>query len=183
MFLSIYIYITETFETPTIFHVNTIFFKKKNINLKKKRKKKHKRKGFSKTQTRYIHSAFSSLSLSILKPLYYSPRVPASHSFSGWKFLILRLYHQTRFSPQTLPVSFLFYSIILAIKYDLGFRFWFLPLPFSLPLLILKPINYSPRAPASHSFSGRKFLILRLYHQTRLSPQILPVSFLFCSII
>ena len=66
-----------------------------------------------------------SLPFSILKPLNYSPRALASHSFSGRKFLILRLYHHTRFSPQTLPVSFLFCSIILAVKYDLGFCFWF----------------------------------------------------------
>ena len=120
IYIYIYIYKTEAFEAPTIFHVSTIF-----------KKKKHKRKGFSKTQTQYIHSAFSflplpfSLPLSILKPLNCSPRVPASYSFSGRKFLILRLFHQTRFSPQTLLVSFLFCSIILVVKYDLGFRFFF----------------------------------------------------------
>ena len=30
------------------------------------------------------------------------------------------------FSPQTLLVSFLFCSIILVVKYDLGFHFWLL---------------------------------------------------------
>ena len=104
--------------------------------------------------TRYIRSAFSSLPLpfslplSILKPLTYSPRAPASHSFSSWKFLILRLYHQTRFSPQTLPVSFfLFCSIILAIKYDLGFRLWFFaPFILSASLNSQTPKLYSTGA-------------------------------------
>ena len=36
IYIYIYIYKTETFETPTIFHVSIIFFKK-NINKKKKK--------------------------------------------------------------------------------------------------------------------------------------------------
>ena len=47
----IYIYITETFETPTIFHVSTILKKKKIINQKKKKKllnlKKKKKKNLN----------------------------------------------------------------------------------------------------------------------------------------
>ena len=37
---NLYIYITETSETPTIFHINTIFIKKKN----------QKKKNFSETK-------------------------------------------------------------------------------------------------------------------------------------
>ena len=84
--LYIYIYIKPKLLKLLQFSTLARYLKKKHKpkkRKKKKKKKKHKHKGFSKTQTRYIHSAFSFLSLSILKPLYYSPRVPASHSFSG----------------------------------------------------------------------------------------------------
>ena len=96
--------------------------KKTFLNLKKKKNARDFLKPKLIYTLRLLLFASSVLSASLNSQ---TPQAPASHSFSGWKFLILRLYHQTRFSPQTLPISFLFCSIILAVKYDLGFRFWF----------------------------------------------------------
>ena len=69
--LYIYIYITKIFETPTIFHVNTVFFlKKKHTKKKTFLKPKKKKKHFSKTRQKHpIKTNRSSLfSISLPSP-------------------------------------------------------------------------------------------------------------------